>query len=56
MTRNEANKEILKILSDIIENNKSLRFWQILSLINPKNEDLFNEESEITLKKIRKIK
>lgn len=31
MTRQEANKQLLKILSNIIENNPDLRFSQILS-------------------------
>lgn len=59
MTRYEANKKILEILSKYIENNTEQRFIQILwnlDLITIGNsgiiEDRYNEESEITLNKI----
>ena len=59
MTRYEANKKILEILSNYIENNPEQRFIQILwnlELINIYNseliEDRYNEESETTLNKI----
>lgn len=59
MTRYEANKKIIKILSATAENNPDLRFIQILwqlGIINLYNgwliEDRFYEESEQTLKKL----
>ena len=60
MTRYEANKKILEILSKYIENNPEQRFIQILwnlDLINIGNselvEDRYNEESETTLNKLK---
>lgn len=62
MTRYEANKKILEILSKYIENNPEQRFIQILwnlELINICNseliEDRYNEESEITLSNLRTL-
>ena len=59
MTRYEANKKILNILAQTIENNHDLRFIQVLwklGIINICNdcfiEDRFYEESETTLKKL----
>ena len=62
MTRYEANKKILEILSKYIENNPEQRFIQILwnlDLINIGNseliEDRYNEEPEITLNKLKML-
>lgn len=62
MTRYEANKKILEILSKYIENNTEQRFIQILwnlELINIYNseliEDRYNEESETTLNKLKML-
>ena len=62
MTRYEANKKILEILSKYIENNPEQRFIQILwnlELINIYNseliEDRYNEESETTLNKLKML-
>ena len=62
MTRYEANKKILEILSKYIENNPEQQFIQILwnlELINIYNseliEDRYNEESETTLNKLKML-
>lgn len=50
MTRQEANKEILTILDDLITKHPDLRFGQIISnWVFPKGGDPFYEESELTL-------
>jgi hypothetical protein len=69
MNRQEANREILKKIEDMVENQPELRFHQILFILGinknitdvPLNykgrfvcEDLFAEESIITLEKINK--
>ena len=62
MTRYDANKKILEILSKYIENNPEQRFIQILwnlKLLNIYNseliEDRYNEESETTLNKLKML-
>ena len=58
MDRYSANKKIFDILAKSIDENRDMRFIQILwalGIINSKNdiiEDRFYEESEETLKKI----
>ena len=58
MDRYSANKKILDIIAKSIDENRDMRFIQILwalGIINSKNdiiEDRFYEESEETLKKI----
>ena len=50
--RQVCNKEIIKILKDIVDNNDSLRFCQILSMFDL-DKDRFHEESIDTLKSIK---
>lgn len=52
--RQECNQEIVKILKDMVDNNSSLRFCQVLSILGL-DKDRFNEESVDTLKSIRDI-
>lgn len=61
MTRQEANRELLKIISEMIELYPNFRFHQILAdidvnMLNDEgtaNVDLFAEESEETLKRVK---
>lgn len=51
--RYENNKQILEILKNNIEENKNLRFVQILWMLNiVDNTDRFPEEPWITIKRI----
>lgn len=50
--RQDCNREIVKILKEIVDNNSALRFGQILSMLEL-DHDRFNEESVDTLKSIR---
>lgn len=52
--RQDCNREIVKILKEIVDNNSALRFGQILSMLEL-DHDRFNEESVDTLKSIRDI-
>lgn len=52
--RQDCNREIVKILKEIVDNNSALRFGQILSMLEL-DQDRFNEESVDTLKSIRDI-
>ena len=71
MTRQEINREILKILSDLNEGMPQIRFGQLLAIakiITYKNgdiikgdppeaiADIFNEESKITLNRMKSNK
>lgn len=66
MNRQEANKQILTVLDQIVTSSPDLRFHQILhilsiekqEIINGRSmcEDLFHEESEETLKRIQNNK
>jgi hypothetical protein len=51
-TRQECNKEIVKILKEMVDNNAALRFCKILSILGL-DHDRFNEEPVDTLKSIR---
>ena len=61
MTRQEANHELLKIISEMVELYPNFRFHQILAdidvnMLNDEgtaNVDLFAEESEETLKRVK---
>ena len=61
MTRQEANRELLKIISEMVELYPNFRFHQILAdidvnMLNDEgtaNVDLFAEESEETLKRVK---
>ena len=50
--RQDCNQAIVKILKEIVDNNSSLRFCQILSMFDL-DKDRFNEESIDTLEEIR---
>ena len=51
--RYENNKQILEILKNNIEENKNLRFVQILWMLNiVDNTDRFHEETWVTIKRI----
>ena len=50
--RQVANKHIIKILEEIVDNNSQLRFCQILSMLNL-DSDRFYEESVDTLEAIK---
>lgn len=51
--RYENNKQILEILKNSIEENKNLRFVQILWMLNiVDNTDRFHEEPWVTIKRI----
>lgn len=52
--RQDCNREIVKILKEIVDNNSALRFGQILSMLEL-DKDRFSEESVDTLKSIRDI-
>ena len=52
--RQDCNREIVKILKEIVDNNSALRFGQILSMLDL-DKDRFSEESVDTLKSIRDI-
>lgn len=52
--RIQANKEILNIIQEYINKNTKQRFIQVLwnlDIIN--NQDRFNEEPQVTLKRIK---
>lgn len=51
-SRQKCNKEIIKILKEIVDNNSTLRFCQILSILDL-DHDRFNEEPIDTLKTIK---
>ena len=50
--RQDCNQAIVKILKEIVDNNSSLRFCQILAMFDL-DRDRFNEESIDTLEAIR---
>lgn len=50
--RQDCNKEIVKIIKEIVDNNSALRFCQILAMLDL-DKDRFNEESVDTLKLIK---
>lgn len=50
MTRQEANKEIIRLLSNIIDRYPDLRFNQILSSLSILPDRDFYDESETTLR------
>ena len=50
--RQKANKEILGIIENLVENNSQLRFCQILTILGLDNDN-FNEESVDTLTRIK---
>lgn len=50
--RQKANKEILGIIENLVENNSQLRFCQILTILGL-DSDRFNEESVDTLEIIK---
>jgi uncharacterized membrane protein YkoI len=56
MTRQEANKEILRRLEEIINKSPDLRFTQILWAcgieVYSSGKDIFHEEPQKTLKRI----
>ena len=52
--RQDCNREIVKILKEIVDNNSALRFGQILSMLEL-DKYRFSEESVDTLKSIRDI-
>lgn len=53
--RQECNRELIEIISDMAENYPQLRFGQILSILEVYKDDidLFNEESFYTLKRVK---
>lgn len=56
MTRLEANREILKRLSKVVENCPDLRWHQLCQYASVDLEgDQFYEESEETLKRLKKF-
>lgn len=58
MTRYGANKEILSILDNVVENNPDLRFNQILNyvnLVNNLNAVEFYTESEVILDMLKTL-
>lgn len=54
-TRNEANKEIIKLLLEKIEQNSDIRFGQLLIALNiiPYDKQVFVEESVDILSKVK---
>lgn len=54
MTRQEANRKILEILSEIVEAQPDWRFGQILDIAGTvlQGHDMFFEESTATLKRM----
>ena len=49
--RQAANKQILKIIEELVDNNSQLRFCQILTILGL-DDDRFMEESVDTLEAI----
>jgi hypothetical protein len=54
MTREKANKEILAILTKLLEKQPDLRFGQALSILEIDDNADFMEEPAITLKRVRR--
>lgn len=54
MTRLEANREILQILSELVSRHPDLRFTQIMAMLSYYDNKKFYEESEETLRIIKK--
>ena len=50
--RQAANKQILKIIEELVDNNSQLRFCQILTILGL-DDDRFMEESVDTLETIK---
>jgi hypothetical protein len=50
--RQKANKEILSIIENLVNNNSQLRFCQILTILGLDNDN-FNEEPVDTLARIK---
>lgn len=50
--RQAANKQILKIIEELVDNNSQLRFCQILTILGL-DDDRFMEESADTLEAIK---
>ena len=50
--RQAANKQILKIIEELVDNNSQLRFCQILTILGL-DSDRFMEESADTLEAIK---
>ena len=50
--RQAANKHILKIIEELVDNNSQLRFCQILTILGL-DDDRFMEESVDTLEAIK---
>lgn len=50
--RQAANKQILKIIEELVNNNSQLRFCQILTILGL-DDDRFMEESVDTLEAIK---
>ena len=50
--RQAANKQILKIIEELVDNNSQLRFCQILTILGL-DDDRFTEESADTLEAIK---
>jgi hypothetical protein len=50
--RQDANKQILKIIEELVDNNSQLRFCQILTILGL-DDDRFMEESVDTLEAIK---
>ena len=50
--RQAANKQILKIIEELVDNNSQLRFCQILTILGL-DDDRFMEESVDTLEAIK---
>lgn len=50
--RQAANKQILKIIEELVDNNSQLRFCQILAILGL-DSDRFMEESVDTLEAIK---
>lgn len=50
--RQAANKQILKIIEELVDNNSQLRFCQILTILGL-DSDRFMEESVDTLEAIK---
>lgn len=54
--RQKCNRELIEMISYMVENHPNLRFGQILMIleVNKDNIDLFNEESFYMLERIKK--
>ena len=52
--RQDCNRELVKIISEMVEKHHELRFGQILCILGIycNNIDLFNEESKIMLDRV----